>query len=39
MLQNEENIPLWSSQIFVYICITRGENNHFRLKNGYFSRA
>jgi hypothetical protein len=24
---------------FVYICITRRKNNHFRLKNGYFSRA
>jgi hypothetical protein len=24
---------------FVYICITRGKNNHFPLKNGYFSRA
>jgi hypothetical protein len=24
---------------FAYIFITRGKNNHFRLKNGYFSRA
>ena len=24
---------------FVYIYITRGKNNHLRLKNGYFSLA
>jgi hypothetical protein len=39
MLWNEENIALWSSQILYIFCITCGKNNHFPLKNGYFSRA
>jgi hypothetical protein len=37
MLENEENIAVWSSPILDLHA--RGKNNHFWAESGYFYRA